>query len=407
MRNSIEISKDLDAKLAIEPSDAEARENLASEIRDLSAELSLAKAEENAKRAQATRTLSAPEAKELKRFSISKFIRETAKDNLSGFEAEMAQEGAREMDKCGVTRGGQALPSFLLRDYYYENATDTGYGPEFNHVTRMDYVEALKNNLVCRAAGVQYLDGLQGQVKLVRGGGATANWVAEEAAASVNRQSYTAVTMTPKRLQILAGYTYDLLKQSSIAVDDMIMMELVNEHAAALDAAILNGSGSSGQPTGILNTSGINSVVMGPNGGNLTYAKVIDLEKEVAIDNGLRGRLAYMTNPKVFANMKTIAKVAGYPSYIFEDGKVNGYPIYVTNAIPSTLTKGTSSGNCSALLFGNFQEAIVGQWGGLEFIVDVYSKKANGVVEVSAFAYHDVAVRHAVSFGSIADITIA
>ena len=37
---------------------------------------------------------------------------------------------------------------------------------------------------------------------------------------------------------------------------------------------------------------------------------------------------------------------------------VNGYPLYFTNQVPSNLTKGTSSGVCSAVLMGDFSQGI-------------------------------------------------
>lgn len=410
MRNSNEISAALKAKMAETATDAEARTALAVEIEALTSELREAQVNEAAERALASqKVLSDPEKKELKRFSISKMIREAADGNITGFEAEMEAEGKREMDAAHINGVGNVhIPSAVLRNSY-QNSSDTNYGPEFNQVTMMSYAEALKNNLVMAKAGATYIDGLQGRVQIVRGGGATASWIAEEAAASVDRQTYSSVVMYPKRLQILAGYTLDLLKQSSLSVDEMIMREMLNEHAAALDAAIINGSGSSGQPTGILYSSfsNVNTVAIDTNGGPITWAKLVEMEQAVAEDNSLRGSLAYITNPKVCAKMKTIARESGYPYYLLEDGKCNGYDVLVSNAVPSNLTKGTTSGTCSAAIFGNFNDVIVGNWGGLEFLVDPFSKKANGVIEISAFAYHDVTLRHEQSFAKIVDITTA
>jgi hypothetical protein len=90
---------------------------------------------------------------------------------------------------------------------------------------------------------------------------------------------------------------------------------------------------------------------------------------------------------------------------LLNDGKVNGYPFFMSNAIPSNLTKGSSSGVCSAIVFGNWSEVLVGSWGGLQIIVDPYTAKANGVLEISAAAYHDVLVRTPQAFCKIVDIT--
>ena len=186
------------------------------------------------------------------------------------------------------------------------------------------------------------------------------------------------------------------------------MEDMVKAHAAALDAAIFAGSGSSGQPTGVLNNANINSVAVSTNGGPLTYALLVQMETEVGIDNGLLDdTLAYVSNAKVQGKAKTIPQIAGYPYYLLNDGKVNGYPFYMSNAIPSNMEQGTSGQVCSAALFGPWSEVLVGGWGGLQFIIDPYTAKASGVLEISAMAYHDVLVRHPAAFCKLIGITTA
>jgi HK97 family phage major capsid protein len=190
-----------------------------------------------------------------------------------------------------------------------------------------------------------------------------------------------------------------------------------------IDLGILNGSGSSGQPTGIMQTSGIGSVAIGTNGGAITLEKVVDLETEVMIDNGAvnRDSVAYVTNAKVMGALKKLragGSTTGDGSFLYNadlqaigrgatPGTLNGYGIAVTNQVPSNLTKGTSSGVCSALLMGDFSQAMVGFWGNcLEITVgedaDDFSK---ALTSVRGIVTYDVAVRHAESFAAILDIT--
>ena len=51
-----------------------------------------------------------------------------------------------------------------------------------------------------------------------------------------------------------------LLERSPIAFDQVVMGDLAKAHAQYVDQQVLNGSGANGQVTGILNTSGINTV---------------------------------------------------------------------------------------------------------------------------------------------------
>ena len=409
MRKSKEIAKELEAKRqAVEGmTDAAQIDAANEEIKTLCREMETALNLEAIERLQAQRSIISPsEEKEIKRFSISKFIREARAGQLTGFEAEMCKEGLEEMRKSGQTSQNETvIPSSVLRTFDVNNITTATEGAEFAHVTRMSYLEGLRNALVCNKLGAVYIDGLQGNVAIVKGGAAAAAWYAEGAEASVTKLNFSSVTMSPKRLQIIAGYTVDLLKQSSLAVDRIIWDELIRAHASSLDAAAFNGSGTSGQPTGILATEGIGSVVMGTNGGAPTRAKLIDLETEVAIDNALFGALAYVTNAKAAAKMKKVESVTGYPDWLLEDGKTNGYPVAVTNAIPSNLTKGSAENVCSAIVFGNFNELLIGQWGGLDMIIDPFTSKGKAIIEVSALAYHDILVRRPEAFAAIKDIT--
>jgi hypothetical protein len=411
MRNSNEISAELDAKVReLEAcQDAAQKATLADEVRGLTNDLQEAQIEEAARKALANqRVLSPKEEAEMKRFSISKFLRQAAAGNLDGIEAELSEEGKREFQasmKGGAE--GAFLPSSFLRTYYYTNGQEANYGQAWIEQTALSYDGKLRGMMLGEKLGVRYINGLQGNVAIVTGG-ADASWVAEEAAASKEKPAYAKKVLSPKRLQVLQGITYDVLHQSTKDVDRLIMEDMVKAHAAALDAAIFAGSGSSGQPTGVLNDAGINVVAIGTNGGAITYANLVKMETEVGIDNGLLDNtLAYVSNAKVQGAMKTIPQIAGYPVYLLNDGKVNGYPFYMSNALPSNLTKGSAEEVCSAALFGPWSEVLVGGWGGLQFIVDPYTAKANGVLEISAMAYHDVLVRHPEAFAAIKDITIS
>jgi hypothetical protein len=409
MRNSNEISLELDAKVReLEAcQDVAQRKTLAGDVEKLTRELGDAQIEEAARKALANqRVLSPNEEKELRSFSISKFLREAQHDSLTGLEAEMAKEGEAEFKRTGINPGANSvfLPSFI-RSYDYTNASESAYGQAWIEQTQLSYDGKLRGAMLGEKLGVKYLNGLQGNVGVVTGG-ADASWVAEEGAASAAKPAYAKASLTPKRLQVLQGITYDLLHQSTKDVDRLIMDDMVKAHAAALDAAIFAGSGSSGQPTGVLNASGINTIYTNDSShaAAVTFAKLVQMETEVGEDNGLLDEtLAYVVNAKIQGKLKTIPQIEGYPYYLMNDGKVNGYPCFMTNAIPTATFSGTS--NCSSALFGPWSQVLVGGWAGLQFIIDPFTAKNKGVLEITAIAYHDVLVRHAAAFCALLGIT--
>ena len=129
MRNSIEISAELDAKVReLEAcQDVAQRKTLADETAALTRELGDAQIEEAARKALANqRVLSPKEKEEVRQFSISKFLREAQHDNLTGVEAEMAKEGEAEFKRSGINPAANSvyIPSFALRSYDDTNATE-------------------------------------------------------------------------------------------------------------------------------------------------------------------------------------------------------------------------------------------------------------------------------------------
>jgi hypothetical protein len=84
-------------------------------------------------------------------------------------------------------------------------------------------------------------------------------------------------------------------------------------------------------------------------------------------------------------------------------GVVNGYTAYATAQVPSTLTKGSSSGICHAVIFGAWPQLIIGDWGAYEVVVDPYRLKKQGMIEVTSFQMVGIMVRYAAAFAAIKD----
>jgi len=273
--------------------------------------------------------------------------------------------------------------------------------------------------------GVRTMTGLVGDVAIPRRSGVASTYYlsTETTAITQSESTFDQVTLSPKNLAALSKYSRQTLLQATPGIEDLVRRDLTDGINLGIDLGILNGSGSAGQPTGILNTSGIGSVALGTNGGAITVNSLVDLEEQVLIDNGAvnRDAIAYVTNAKVLAELKKLragGSTTTDGAYLVNDqldaigrggtpATVNGYPLYVTNQVPSNLTKGTSSGVCSAVLMGDFSQAMVGFYGnGIEIVVgedsDDFSK---ALTSVRAIVSYDVAVRHAESFAAILDVT--
>jgi hypothetical protein len=101
--------------------------------------------------------------------------------------------------------------------------------------------------------------------------------------------------------------------------------------------------------------------------------------------------------------MKTTERATNTARFLIENGVANGYRVEMSNLVPSNLTKGTGTG-LSAAIFGNWEDLFVGQWGGLDIVVDPYSLAEYGDIRLVLNAYNDVLVAEPASFAAIKDI---
>lgn len=350
--------------------------------------------------------------KDVSRYSLVRAIRAAANKDWRGAELEKEASDATAQ-RLGIDPQGFWVPQDWLemrgkpekRDMVVGNDGYGGYLVDTD-LQSQNFIEMLRNKMVLRVAGARFLGGLVGDVAIPKQtGGATAYWVAESGAPTESTQTVGQVALTPHTLGTYTDISRKLLKQSSVDVEAFVRSDLAAVIAIAIDYAGLHGAGTSNEPTGVEKTSGIGSVVGGNNGAAPSWANIVELESKVAIANADIGSLAYITNPKVRGKLKVTAKASNTAVFVWEaePTPLNGYRAFVTNQVRSDLVKGSSGAVCSAIFFGNWADLIIGQWGGLDILVDPYTNSTSGTVRVVALQDVDVAVRHAGSFAAMLD----
>ena len=343
--------------------------------------------------------------KEERKYSLMRAIRGVATGKFDGLEREVSEELARVHGKDA--RGFYVPHSIFKRDILTSSpANGSNLVPE-DHLAD-EFIDALRANLVISGLGARMMSGLKGDVAIPALNAKTSvAFVAENNAPSEGAPTFRQVTMTPKTCVSYVDISRKLMMQSDPSVEQILRQDMTQQFASKIDEVAIEGGGAN-EPTGILGTNGIGSVAIGTNGGAITYASLVDLEREVAIDNALAGNLNYLTNPKVVAEMRqTPRQTSGVEgNFILNDSNtVLGYNVASTTLVPSDLTKGTSSGVCSAVVFGNFADLMIGMFGGLDILVDPYTGSSTGATRIAMYQDIDVAVRHAESFAAIQDVT--
>jgi HK97 family phage major capsid protein len=329
--------------------------------------------------------------------------------NVSGFEVEVSQDIERNLPPNTRSHGGIYVPLSLSRAAISESLYNTATkGAETVFTEPGELIDMLRNQSAAVRLGARVMSGLMGPVSFPKQATAnTAYWMPENDGTDVTAGNATlgSVTLSPKTLQATTAYSRQLVAQSTLDVESFIRADLAAVHALAWDKAVFHGAGASNEPDGLYHISGTNSVAMG---GVPTFGKLIDMITEVNKDNALGGNLAFVTTPGMAGKLaQTLVASAAGSDMVWQgqltEGNLAGYRAISTNQILATLGGGSEHG----LLFGAFDQCLIGQWGNMEIIVDPYAKKKQGMLEITSFQMCDIAFRHVTAFCKATGATIA
>jgi len=302
----------------------------------------------------------------------------------AAFEIEASNAAAKKAGR--VSRGITVPYDVMRRDLKTSPATQGGNLVQTD-LDSANFIDLLRNSSALDQAGATTLTGLQGNIAIPRqSGAASAYWVAEGGAPTESQQAIQQVSMVPRTCGAFTDISRKLLIQSSIDVENMVRSDIAKVIALEIDRAALYGTGSSNEPLGLHNTSGIGTESITAN--NPTFAQVVNMESDVAAANALMGNLAYITGATIRGAMKVKAKDSGSGLFLWDgNNTVNGYNAYMSNQIEA-----------GDLWFGNWSDCIIGYWSSLDLLVDPYTHSTSGTIRITALQDVDVAFRHAASF---------
>jgi HK97 family phage major capsid protein len=331
--------------------------------------------------------------KEVRQFSFVRAINALANPQDKRAWANAAFE--REVSEAAQKTYGRSAQGFFVPNEVVHAKRDLTVGTNsaggFTVATDLlasSFIEMLRNRSVVQRAGATVLNGLTGNVAIPKqSGAATAYWVAESGAPTESQQTLAQVTMSPKTVGAYTDFSRKLMIQSSIDIESMVRRDLATVIALAIDTAALYGTGANNQPTGIKLQSGINTKDFAAT--NPTFAELVAMESELAIDNADIGTMTYLFNPAQRGALKTTEKSStSAGQFVWESGNtVNGYR-----------TETSAQVAAGDVFFGNFADLLIGFFSGLDLMVDPYSNSTSGTVRVVALQDTDIAVRNAVSF---------
>jgi len=369
-------------------------------------------------RAQPRFTLS---QRELREYSLARAIL-TSAENQEGSERraernclELEISATIEKTITGKRYGGLFVPwnisaGSFARKTQQRAGLSTNVataGQELKFTEPGDFLDFLYNTMRVKELGAQTISGLRDNVAFPKQTGtATGYWVAENLGADVADSNLTLgqVPSAPHTYQSSTSYSRQLLTQAVIDVDTLVRQDLARDMALAVDFAAIQGPTGGNSPVGIMYTTGVQSFVVAAdsgNGGAVAYADVIKMIEDLEDVNADQlGDPGWLTTPGIKSDLKLTPRLANtiaLPAWA-DDDTLAGYMARSSNQVPKTGVRGSTSNN-HALILGVWATMVIGMWGsGFELVVDPFSLKKQGMIELTTFMLGDVALKYPQAF---------
>lgn len=330
--------------------------------------------------------------KDKRRYSILSAIRSVANNEpLSGLERECNDELCKKLERQPK---GFFLPDEITLDRRnlrtLQAAPPSSGGFTISEdLLASEFVTFLRNQARVVGLGARYITGLRGDVTIPRQlTGATAYWVSETGSITASNGTFGQIVGKPRRIGTSVPYTKQFLAQTSLDAESFVINDSDEAIAVELDRVAINGAGGS-EPLGILN------LASGDLAGTVTFSAAATWAKYLAFFQTLAeaktlglGTPAYLTTPASAVKAMSIPKFSNTATPIWDNDRVGTFNAQWSNQFPSG----------DKVIFGAFSEVVYLEWAGRDVVVDPYTGKKEGTVEVTIQRLMDMIIRRAKSF---------
>lgn len=305
-------------------------------------------------------------------FSLVRAIRSIANgQQLDELTAAVIAKGNEEARKAGISTQGQIqLPESRAA------ITVTAEGEDVVATDLFDILMPLRAKNVLVQAGAKFMGNLVGDVQIPVMSADNVTWKGEVASAGDGAGAFTHVTLSPHRLTAYVDISKQMLVQDSVDVENAIRTDLINAINTKLEETILgNGDGKEG-----------GSAIVAPLGmrNGVTAATIADFEDLCEMESDVEdanviGECSYVMSNKAKAALRGMIKGTNGTGMVYENGTVDGTKAFNTSHL----------GSAKTVIYGDFSNLAIGNWGGVDITVDPYTQAAAGKVRIVVNAFFD------------------
>jgi len=266
-----------------------------------------------------------------------------------------------------------------------------------------EFIELLQANIVCRAAGARFLQATGSPVQIPKKtSGSTAYWINQGEELTPTDITAGQLPLNPHWCIARSNMSQFFAQNNAVAAEQLFREDLATSIALAVDLAILEGAGSSGEPTGLANTGSINTWELGTNGAAFSPPDIYAMDFQLNNDNVGRSGRVWIMHPRTWNAIRQFVTESGTYKYLINPNptvgapeQLLGYPVYQSTQVSTTNTKGNGTALANVFLV-RMPEVIVAEWGTLELAATDVGGEAwiKNLIEVKATYTMDCGARH-------------
>jgi HK97 family phage major capsid protein len=335
-----------------------------------------------------------------KQFSLRRAIlAQMNKTEQRDSEAAVIEEATklhRSVAATAENSGELIIPMSYAKRAAYTAGTEKTTGVVIDE-EQQELLLPLESNLVLSQAGVRMMTGLVGNIYWPEHSATNVFWEGEDAEAKDGAGTFKKGNLfTPKRLTAYVDLSKQLLIQENRSVEGLIRQLMAIAIAQKIEQTAFGKEvHADNVPDGMFQEANISKTIK----GDMTWAQIVAMETGADLNNALFGNLAYIMNPSLVGKAKTKVKDAsGAGGFIFGNdgqGMINGYRALRTNNIPKELGESTDE---FGIVFGNWADYFLGQWGAIDMTVDPYTQATKGMVRLVVNSYWNMGMIRKESF---------
>ena len=329
-----------------------------------------------------------------------------------GFEREVSQEMAKKT--------GRAVQGILLPDFVRTAGSETLGRPDTGSIQDIggsgrntietnllagNFIEALNDALVLEGLGMETLTGLVGNIAIPKGGSVSAGWISAEGGnAAKTNPTFGQVPASPHALGAYVDITRQLLLQSAVPVQAKVLEWLMYAAKKTIETAGFQGTGTSGQPTGI--SSLITNAHTKAWANTPSYEKLIELIAAVRNDNAFNPAMRFVGDNGVWSKLASTLDWQSVSNGKSGDdaaivGGIGGVNRLLDVNTDKVLGRDFIESHCvpaKTLFFGDFSQLTLCLWSGTDIVVDPYANSTNGGLRIVALQDVDFIVKEPAAF---------